>query len=137
MMSGAQSLNDGDRELLDLAMQARARAYAPYSGYAVGCALRTSSGRIYPGCNVENATNGLTLCAERVAVFSALADSDDTIEAMAVVVPDGKPARPCGICRELIREFAPGARLILADGHGSAVVTSLPELLPSPRGASS
>jgi cytidine deaminase len=92
--------------------------------------VRTRGGKLYVGCNVENATSGLTLCAERVALFSAFSDDETEIEAIAVIVRDGKPALPCGICRELIRERAPDARLVLADADGSPIITTLDELLP-------
>lgn len=128
-MSGRSGVTTADRELLAEAQAARERAYAPYSRFCVGAAVRTRGGRVYPGCNVENATSGLTLCAERVAIFSALSD-DEEIDAIAVSVREGTPALPCGICRELIRQRAPHARLVLADGDGRAVIATLDELLP-------
>lgn len=127
---GVQVLTADDRALLAEALAARARAHAPYSRFAVGAAVRSRTGRVHTGCNVENATSGLTLCAERVACFSAITDGDVPIGAIAVVVPDGKPARPCGICRQLLREIAPDVRILLADGRGGATLTTLDDLLP-------
>jgi cytidine deaminase len=117
--------------LLAAAQTARRRAHAPYSGFRVGAALRTRSGKTYLGCNVENVTHGLTLCAERVALFAALSDGEREFEAMAVVVPDGAPALPCGICREMLKEFAPEIRLVLADGAGGYRVETVDRLLPA------
>jgi cytidine deaminase len=116
--------------LLAAARTARRRAHAPYSGFRVGAALRTRSGKTYLGCNVENVTHGLTLCAERVALFAALSDGEREFDAIAVVVPDGAPALPCGICREMLREFAPGIQLVLADGAGGYRLESVDHLLP-------
>lgn len=127
---GGSALTAEDRALLDVAREARGHAHAPYSRFVVGAAVRSRSGRVYRGCNVENATFGLTLCAERVACFSALVDGDVPIDAIAVVVRDGTAARPCGICRELLRELAPSVRLILADGAGGATIVDLGDLLP-------
>jgi cytidine deaminase len=119
-----------DLDLLLAARAARAHAYAPYSRFRVGAAVRTRSGRVYPGCNVENATSGLTLCAERVAIFSALSEGEREIDAIAVVIADGRSALPCGICRELIRECARGARILLANADGGVTVTTIEALLP-------
>ncbi len=93
-----------DQALIEAARQAQQRAYAPYSGYAVGAAVRTADGRLFTGCNIENASYGLSVCAERVAVFRAVADGAHSIEAVAVVTQDG--ATPCGACRQVLMEFA-------------------------------
>ncbi len=93
-----------DQALIEAARQAQQRAYAPYSGYAVGAAVRTTDGRLFTGCNIENASYGLSVCAERVAVFRAVADGARSIQAVAVVTQDG--ATPCGACRQVLMEFA-------------------------------
>jgi len=91
-------------ELLAAAREARHRAYAPYSGYAVGAAVYCEDGRIFTGANVENASYGLTVCAERVAIFRAVSEGARRIRALAVVTPDG--GTPCGACRQVLAEFA-------------------------------
>ena len=98
------SLSPTEQALVQAARSARAHAYAPYSGYAVGAAVLTDDGRVFAGCNVENASYGLSVCAERVAVFRAVADGARSIEAVAVVTQDG--ATPCGACRQVLMEFA-------------------------------
>ena len=120
--------------LLDNALRARQTAYAPYSGYLVGAAIQTSDGRIWGGCNVENASYGLSNCAERTAVFAAVAGgATRPIVAVAVVTDDG--GTPCGACRQVLAEFAPrdGSPLVilLANSAGEIVrETTLGELLP-------
>ncbi len=99
------NLSDADRELIALARQVRQNAYARYSNYSVGSAVRTASGKLVGGVNVENASYGLTVCAERVAVLRAVAEGERAIVAVAVVTPDG--ATPCGACRQVLSEFAP------------------------------
>lgn len=94
-----------DQQLIHAARAAQQHAYAPYSGYPVGAAVRTVEGRIFIGCNVENASYGLSICAERAAVFSAIAAGARAIVAVAVCTPDG--GTPCGACRQVLAEFAP------------------------------
>lgn len=116
-------------ELIAAAIEARRRAYAPYSRYSVGAALLADSGKIYTGANVENASYGLAMCAERVAVFRAVADGGRSFRALAVVTAGG--ASPCGACRQVLREFDSGAlRVIMADDAGHAREATLAELLP-------
>ncbi|MBI5877109.1 MAG: cytidine deaminase [Chloroflexi bacterium] len=117
-----------DQELLAAARAAWERAYAPYSRYAVGAALRGKSGRIYPGANVENAVYPLTICAERTAVVTAVSSGEREFTAIAVVTANG--GTPCGACRQVLVEFAPGLRIIVADLDGHATVYALSELLP-------
>jgi cytidine deaminase len=118
-----------DKELVARAREARQRAHAPYSGYAVGAAVLTASGKVFSGCNVENASYGLTVCAERVAVFNAVAGGEKDIVAVAVVTRDG--ASMCGACRQVVHEFGPEARVILAGAEGETpTVTTVGELLP-------
>jgi cytidine deaminase len=125
---------------LGAAIKARSHAYAPYSGFRVGAALLTRSGRIYSGCNVENASYGATLCAERAAVAAMIAAGDTDPIACAVVTPAEpgmrEPASPCGICRQVLVEFAPRELAIFlasVDAAGHIVAeesTHLSSLLP-------
>lgn len=126
-MSRAQDL---DAELMQQAIAARARAYVPYSRFAVGAALLTADGRIFQGCNVENASYGLTCCAERVAIFKAISEGAREFRAMAVVADTPEPVSPCGACRQVLVEFAPGMRLILGNLKGASRVTTPADLLP-------
>ena len=115
-------------KLIASAAAARERAYAPYSGYKVGAALRGKSGRVYTGCNVENAAYGSTMCAERTAIFKAISEGEREFEAIAVVTENG--GSPCGACRQVMMEFAPGMTVIIADTQGQARVTTVRDLLP-------
>jgi cytidine deaminase len=120
-----------DSELTALALQARKQAYAPYSNFAVGAALLGRSGRVYGGCNVENAAYPLTTCAERTALAKAVSEGEREFEAIAIVTATG--ASPCGACRQILREFAGPAgdlRVIIADTSGSAQIFTIAELLP-------
>ena len=121
-------LNSEWQSLLEAAMQARELAYAPYSHYRVGAALLTAGGRVYRGCNVENASYGCTVCAERIAIFKAVSEGEREFTAIAVVTEDG--GTPCGSCRQVMREFAPRLTVIIADAGGRARVHPLPDLLP-------
>src|SRR5512140_3721944 len=104
MRSRMPALTDEERRLLiDLAVEAGRRAYAPYSNYPVGAALRTRSGRIFTGCNVENAAYPTSICAERVAIFKAVSEGEKEFEVMAVGTGDG--GAPCGSCRQVLAEF--------------------------------
>ncbi len=119
--------------LIEAAREALKNAYAPYSKFRVGAAVLTRSGKIYTGVNVENASFGLTVCAERVAVFKAVSEGDKEIEAVAVVAESDEPVAPCGACRQVIAEFNPNATIIMATADGRRVVTAnLKDLLPSP-----
>lgn len=115
-------------KLINAARAARARAYAPYSGYAVGAALATVDDRIYSGCNVENASFGLTVCAERVAVFKAVSNGERDFAMLALAGPDDGIS-PCGACLQVLAEFAPGLTVLLPSGDGYREV-ALAELLP-------
>ncbi len=116
------------RELVAVAAAARARAYAPYSHFAVGAALRVADGAIYMGCNVENASYGLTICAERNAVAHAVASGARDLVAIAVVTENG--VTPCGACRQVLAEFGPAMTVIVADTRGNRRSYMLGELLP-------
>lgn len=124
-------LGPGDEQLVKVAALARQRAYAPYSGYRVGAAIRTKRNKIHSGANVENASYGLTVCAERCAVFAAVAAGDvSDYDSVAVVIDDAVLPSPCGACRQVLHEFAPDARVILATTGGLRKVTTIGELLP-------
>ncbi len=114
--------------LLKAAMTARASAYAPYSRFQVGAAV-LAGGEVFAGCNVENASFGLTICAERVAVFAAVAAGPRRIEAVAVAGDPARPTAPCGACRQVLHEFGPEMAVILHSG-GKPIVQSLASLLP-------
>jgi cytidine deaminase len=118
-------------ELRRLARAARDAAYAPYSQFAVGAAVETADGRRFSGANVENASYGLTICAERTAVFAAVTAGARAIAAVAVCGPDGTATPPCGACRQVLAEFgAPATPLSYARGDGSWADTTLGALLP-------
>jgi cytidine deaminase len=121
-------------ELLAAAARARAHAYAPYSNYHVGAAVVSTSGRIYAGCNVENASYGLALCAERSAIAAMVAAGDTEIAAVAVITAGPEPGAPCGLCRQTMTEFARDAFIGLALEGDTAprVVRRLAELFPEP-----
>jgi cytidine deaminase len=124
-------LSAQELELVEAARAARANAYAPYSRYAVGAAVRTTDGRIFAGCNIENASYGLSICAERVALFCAVAQGAHAIEAVAVITQEG--ATPCGACRQVLMEFAPHPDtcwVILATPETVVARHTLAELLP-------
>jgi cytidine deaminase len=124
-------MNDRDRqELIAAALEAQKRFYAPYSNFPVGAAIRTASGKIYQGCNVENASYGLTICAERVAATSAVAAGDKEFVAVAVVSKGG--VSPCGACRQFLAEFNPSVEIVMIDSQKPCEIheASLAQLLP-------
>lgn len=115
--------------LINLASEARKRAYVPYSNYPVGAALRTKSGRLYTGVNVENAAYPQTMCAERVAIFKAVSDGETEFEVIAVVTNNG--GSPCGGCRQVMAEFGLDTIVLIADGNGKLQKElTVAELLP-------
>lgn len=117
------------RQLIELANEARRRAYAPYSNYSVGAALRTKTGRVYTGVNVENAAYPATICAERVAVFKAVSEGEREFEVISVVTDNG--GSPCGSCRQVLAEFGLDTIVLIADGKGKLLqVTTVGRLLP-------
>jgi cytidine deaminase len=117
------------QELVNQAIEARKKAYAPYSRFKVGAALLGRSGKIYLGCNVENASYGLTCCAERTAIFTAVTEGEQEFEAIAVATSNGVP--PCGACRQVLSEFAPDLIIYTANLQGRIKTTSIRKLLPS------
>jgi cytidine deaminase len=118
------------RELLVQALAAREQAYAPYSNYPVGAALLCESGKVYPGCNVENAAYPVCMCAERTALFAAIAAGERRFVAMAVVADSERPVPPCGMCRQALLELAPTIQVLLANVDGVERLTTPRELLP-------
>lgn len=129
------SINPDRKTLIEAAQKARLSAYAPYSKYLVGAALRTKSQKIYTGANVENAAYPDSICAERVAIFKAVTDGQREFDAIAVVTEDG--GTPCGSCRQVLAEFAPNAEVIVVNQKGEVVhETLLHELLPGAFGPS-
>jgi cytidine deaminase len=116
-------------KLVALAEEARTHAYAPYSKFYVGCALLSGSGEIYTGCNVENATYGATICAERAAICAMVAAGETTFSAVAVFTDASPPATPCGICRQVLSEFASDAVVVVATPRMQRTL-SLAALLP-------
>jgi len=117
------------QSLIDLANEARRRAYVPYSNYPVGAALRTKSGRLYTGVNIENAAYPQTMCAERVAIFKAVSEGETEFEVIAVVTNNG--GSPCGGCRQVMAEFGLDTVVLMADGNGKLIKeTTVKELLP-------
>ena len=115
--------------LINLANEARRRAYAPYSNYQVGAALRTKSGRVFTGVNVENAAYPTTMCAERIAIYKAVSEGEREFEVIAVVTPNG--GSPCGGCRQVMAEFGLDTIVLLGDGEGRLLQqTSVKDLLP-------
>ena len=118
--------------LIKLATEARENAYAPYSNFKVGAALLASNGRVFTGCNVENATYGLTVCAERVALWKALSEGEREFVAIAVVADGERPPSPCGACRQLLWEFSGDIEVITANLRSARQSYHLSELFPHP-----
>jgi cytidine deaminase len=118
--------------LITAATQSRENAHAAYSNFRVGAALRASSGRIFGGCNVENATYGLTVCAERIAIFKAISEGERGFDAIAVVTDTESLTPPCGACRQIIWEFCGDIPVILANLQGKVEITSMKDLFPKP-----
>ena len=116
-----------DTALLDAARAARAHAYAPYSAYAVGAALRCDDGTIVSGCNVENASYGISMCAERAAIFAAISGGHRRFAAIAIAGPHGETTAPCGACRQALAEFGMETRVLFstADGFEEMTVAAL------------
>ena len=120
-----------DREaLIQLAREAAQRAYVPYSHFPVGAAMLTDRGEIITGCNVENASYPLTMCAERTAIGTVVSQGAGKVVAVAVSAPKAKPCSPCGACRQVLYEFNPEMQVILDAGDAEPLVLPLTELLP-------
>jgi len=116
--------------LVETAKNARLRSVAPFSGFLVGAAVRTAAGKVYTGCNIESASYGLTVCAERVAIWKALSEGEREFSELAVVADTESLTPPCGTCRQIIWEFCKQATIILANLEGESQVVSIRDLLP-------
>ena len=119
-----------EKELIDKAKRARLKAYAPYSDFKVGAALLTKGGKVHTGANVENAAFGLTVCAERIAVFKAVNKGDRDFVKIAVVADRNPPVTPCGACRQVLSEFVKDLKIVCANLQGKVDRYTLKELLP-------
>ncbi|MBI2092179.1 MAG: cytidine deaminase [Deltaproteobacteria bacterium] len=120
--------------LLREALKARSRAYAPYSGFKVGAALLTDGGKIITGSNIENASFGLAICAERVAFVKAVSEGHKNFKELLIVTGASKLSTPCGACRQFMSEFNPKLKIILANTGGKTLKTNLSKLFPKPFG---
>lgn len=118
-----------DQELVELARKAREFSYSPYSKFKVGAALITNEGKVYSGCNIENASFGITNCAERTAIFKAVSEGAREIDTIAIIADSDEPCSPCGTCRQAMAEFKV-KRVIMANLKGEVKAVSLAELLP-------
>jgi cytidine deaminase len=128
----ARAITTEQEALLAEALRARDAAYAPYSHFKVGAAVRAASGKVYAGCNVENASYGLSICAERVAIFTAIAAGETEIAELALAAGAEPPARPCGACRQVLFEFGKDADVVMGNTTGTSEVLNLKELFPEP-----
>ncbi len=126
----------GQRKLLTRARRARTRAFSKYSKFKVGAALETAGGRVYLGANVENASYGLTLCAERVAIFTAVTAGERRFKRIAVVADTGRLTPPCGACRQIIWEFCGDVEVILGNLKKKTAIHRMSDLFPQPFDAS-
>ncbi|MBS1810919.1 MAG: cytidine deaminase [Acidobacteria bacterium] len=121
------------QELVEIARQAREHAHAPYSNFKVGAALECADGRVISGCNVENSSYGLSMCAERVAIFKAISEGIHEFKQIAVIADTRTPVRPCGACRQVISDLFPKeTAVIMANLHGDIEVIPIQALLPAP-----
>ena len=124
-------MSDPDNQsLIETATAARLQSVAPFSNFLVGAALRTKAGKVYTGCNIESASYGLTVCAERVAIWKALSQGERDFTDLVVVADTESLTPPCGTCRQIIWEFAKHARIILANLRGQREEVSIKDLLP-------
>lgn len=124
--------------LIEAATEARKKAYAPYSKFQVGAAVLCDDGTIFTGCNVENASYGLTCCAERTAIFKAVSEGHRKFQAIAIVLDSPDPSAPCGACRQVIFEFGPHIDVVMANvGSKKVDVMKITELIPRAFGPSS
>ena len=116
--------------LIEAAKKAREQSVAPFSGFFVGAAVKTDSGKVYTGCNIESASYGLTVCAERVAIWKALSEGERNFTELAVVADTETLTPPCGTCRQIIWEFARNATIVFANLNGQSETFHMAELLP-------
>jgi cytidine deaminase len=123
-------MENNEKELIEAAQKVRERAYAPYSNFKVGAAVRTKDGKIYTGCNVESASYGLTVCAERVAIWKAVSEGEKEFTEIAVAADTHELTPPCGVCRQIIWEFCGDIPVIFANLEGDTETVKMSELLP-------
>jgi cytidine deaminase len=126
-------MNTQFKDLIRSALDARLRAYAPYSKFAVGAAVQCKSGAVFAGSNIENISYGLTICAERVGIGTAVAAGEREFVAIAVVADTIEPIVPCGACRQFLAEFSPDLIIVSATVEGDCKVENLSHLLPEPK----
>ena len=119
-----------NKELIAKANEAREKAYCPYSKFKVGAALLAKSGKVYTGCNVENASYGGTICAERTAITKAVSEGDREFESIAIVLDSNEAGSPCGLCRQFLVEFGLDIKVIMATVNGDVKVDTIGNLLP-------
>lgn len=127
---GENAVKEEYKKLINEAEKARNRAYTPYSKFKVGAAVLSVDGKIFTGCNIENASFGLAVCAERVAIFKAISEGSTKFKAIAVIGNTDKPCSPCGACRQVISEFGEDILLIMANLKGDVKIKKIKELLP-------
>ena len=123
-------MDNTEKELVEAALEVREKAYAPYSNFKVGAAIRTKEGKVYVGCNVESASYGLTVCAERVAIWKSISEGKHKITQIAVVADTEELTPPCGVCRQIIWEFGGDIPVTLANLNGKTETVQMRELLP-------
>lgn len=123
-------MDETAEKLLSAARECRERAFAPFSGFRVGAAVEADDGTIFAGCNVESASYGLTMCAERVAIFSAVAAGRNRIKRISVVAESDELTAPCGACRQVIWEFGGDIPVLIVNTNGESVERQMSELLP-------
>lgn len=123
-------MENSDKDLTEEAKNAREKAHAPFSKFKVGAALKTRSGKIYTGCNIENASYSLTICAERVAIFKAVSEGETDFEEIAVVADTDQLTPPCGPCRQIIWEFCGDIPITMTNLKGKTETVQTSELLP-------
>ena len=120
-----------NEKLIEVAKKAKEFSYSPYSKFRVGAALLCEDGSVYTGCNVENAAYGPSNCAERTAIFKAVSEGNKKFKKIAIISDQASPTYPCGVCRQVMSEFAPNLEIIAAGMDGGFIVTNLKDLLPN------
>ncbi len=123
-------MSESEDQLIEIATAARLKSVAPFSNFLVGAALQTSDGKVFTGSNIESASYGLTVCAERVAIWKALSEGERDFTELVIVADTEQLTPPCGTCRQIIWEFCKKARIILANLRGEREVLTIKELLP-------
>ena len=131
-----EPMKDQLQQLIDAAATARERAFAPYSNFEVGSAVETADGKVFTGCNIESATYGLTMCAERVAIWKAVSEGETSFTRVAVVVDTEELTPPCGSCWQIIWEFCGDIEIIMVNPRGKTETCQMKDLFPKPFDAS-